>query len=197
MYYRCPNCGKEVFSTRIKLGLTSKFGQSPICPSCKKAAFRNLSVGGYYADGLSDFIIVLVFLFILFLSIKTGLEWLILIGFFVMIALLLLKNYYFSYFDVFPNDKSKFTYFTIKMSGDCSNLPIRRGEICLIVPHDATNPEKSSLQAFAMLEQRSKSATKHELLFRMIKIYEGYSIKSGDKIKIIRHNGDDFQGILL
>lgn len=46
--YRCPHCGEEAFSLRVKLGITSKLGQAPLCPNCNKVSFRCFLVGGHW-----------------------------------------------------------------------------------------------------------------------------------------------------
>ena len=149
--YRCPYCGEEAFSLRLKLGVNTKFGRAPRCPKCKKVAFRHFLVGGRFLYFFPLGLAALLSCGGILISGKTD------VGIFLSLlcftAFYLAYQYYFCHFDTFNHNGSTQEMIHIQMTDTKRIWPrIRKGEIYELLPERARKSFDEDVCAIGMVE---------------------------------------------
>ena len=180
--YRCPHCGEEAFSLRVKLGITSKLGQAPLCPNCNKVSFRCFLVGGHWLYkaiiGLSAFLaFALVLLFFKINVIASAF-----LALLFTILFYLVFNYYFCHFDGFTKAYFNSEKILVELKDVKRIWPrIRKGEIYELLP--STSPDCFDIKKHFVVMVEKINSGKMEL--RIIKAYTSNASVPRDELLLL------------
>ncbi len=175
--FRCPYCGENAFSLRLKLGINTKFGKNPICPECKKVVFRSVGImGGRYLYTILLTLLGLLCVCGMYISLKMDFSMGTLLSIGVLTAAYLFYNYYLCYFDRGIMIDSKKRTMCVQLKEVAKIWPdIRKGEIYELLPANTQGSHYEDMYTIGMVEKIEKG----KIYFRIIKNHsrEGYAIK--------------------
>ena len=137
----------------IKLGITTKFGQHPRCPKCKRVVFRRFLIGGHFLYDFPLLLFTILSLCGIIVSENTDSAIGLTLSLLLFNVFYLVYNYYFCHFDRFNNNSSKEEMICIQLKEPNHIWPtIRKGEIYELVPENRRNSFSEDMCTIAMTE---------------------------------------------
>lgn len=183
--FRCPYCGEKAFSPRIKLGINTKFGQSPRCPKCKRVVFRRFLIGGHFVYGFPLLLVTILSLCGIIVSENTDSALGLTLTLLLLSVFYLFYNYYFCHFDRFNNNSSKEEMICIQLKESNHIWPrIRKGEIYELIPANRRNSFSEDMFTIGMIEHIRQG----EIKLRIITAPSKDEFKIKDELIILSKN---------
>ena len=162
--FRCPYCGEKAFSLRIKLGINTKFGQSPRCPKCKREVFRRFLIGGHFLYGSPLLFVTILSLCGIIVSENIDSAIGMTLSILLFNAFYLFYNYYLCHFDRFDNKGSKETI-CIQLKEPNPIWPkIRKGEIYELIPANRRHSFSEDMFTIGMIEHIKQGEIKLRII---------------------------------